>query len=74
MHLKSILSTLDITLIDHIIVSGRFFRPVFEGDTSENAFAAPIKFSYGERPHADGVREAEPMAAAGIPYYGNVEQ
>lgn len=74
LHLKSLLSNLDITLIDHIIVSGRFFRPVFEGDTSENAFAAPIKFSYGERPFADGVREAEPMAAAGIPYYGNVEQ
>lgn len=73
-YLKNLLSNLDITLIDHIIVSGRFFRPVFEGDEREERLASSTKFSYGDRPFANGVREADLQAAAGVPYFGNIEQ
>ncbi len=73
-YLRNLLSNLDITLIDHVIVSGRFYRPVFEGEEGENCFASPIKFSYGDRVLANGVREAEPQAASGIPYFGNAKK
>ncbi len=73
-YLRDLLSNLDITLIDHIIVSGRFYRPVFEGEIGENRFASPIKFSYGERVLSTGIRVSEPQIAAGIAYEGKIEE
>ncbi len=69
-YLKDLLSNFDITLIDHIIVSGRFYRPVFEGEVGESRFAASKPFSYGEKVLSTGIRVFEPAAAANIPYQG----
>lgn len=73
-YLKELLANFDITLIDHIIVSGRFYRPVFEGEVGENCLASPTPFSYGERSVATGIRVSESIAAADIPYKGKEEQ
>jgi hypothetical protein len=73
LYLKDLLANFDITLIDHIIVSGRYYRPVFEGEIGENRFAAPKKFSYGEKILPTGIRICEPKAASDIPYKGNCE-
>ncbi len=72
-YLKDLLANFDITLIDHIIVSGRFYRPVFEGEMGENRFAASKSFSYGERIAPTGIRVCETKAAADIAYKGNTE-
>ena len=72
-YLKDLLSNFDITLIDHIIVSGRYYRPVFEGEMGENRFAASKSFSYGEKILSTGIRVCEPKAASDIPYKGNAE-
>lgn len=72
-YLRNILLNLDITLIDHIIVSGRFYRPVFEEEADANDLASSEDFSYGEKSAAGGIREAEPLAASGIPYYGMIK-
>jgi DNA repair protein RadC len=72
-YLKDLLANFDITLIDHIIVSGRFYRPVFEGEVGENKFAAPNSFSYGEKIAPTGIRVCETKAAADIAYKGNTE-
>lgn len=73
-YLRDLLSNLDITLIDHIIVSGRYYRPVFEGETGENVLASSKPFSYGDRSANSGIRVFEPMAAADIPYKGIKEE
>ena len=62
------LANFDITLIDHIIVSGRYYRPVFEGETRENKFAAVTPFTYGSRVASTGIRVCEPAVAADIQY------
>ena len=72
-YLRDILMNFDITLIDHIIVSGRYYRPVFEGEARENKLAAPISFSYGSQPAPNGIRVGEPTAAADI-YYSEIEE
>ncbi len=72
-YLKDLLSNFDITLIDHLIVAGRYYRPVFEGEVEENSFAAPISFNYGEKIVPTGIRVYEPKAASDIPYKGNTE-
>lgn len=72
--LRDFLANFDITLIDHIIVSGRYYRPVFEGETRENKFAAVSSFSYGSGIAPTGIRVAEPSVAAGINYSENNEE
>jgi DNA repair protein RadC len=72
-YLKDLLSNFDISLIDHIIVSGRYYRPVFEGEIGENKFAAPKSFSYGDKILPTGIRVFEPKAAADVHYKGNTE-
>ncbi len=72
-YLKDLLSNFDIALIDHIIVAGRYYRPVFEGEMGENRFAAPKPFNYGEKVVPTGIRVYEPKAASDIPYKGNAE-
>ena len=72
--LKDVLKNLDIHLIDHIIVSGRFYRPVFEGEVGENKFAAKPKFSYGSVKSKDGIRYSDVAAAASIMYQGLGEE
>lgn len=70
--LKNLLSSVGINMIDHIIVCGRFYRPVFEGEEGEKNFASPVKFSYGIKPDHTGIRVAEGyIAAASVPYKGN---
>lgn len=73
-YLRDLLGNLDITLIDHIIVSGKFYRPVFEANVDEKRFASPISFSYGETLLPNGIRVSEPHAAAGIIYEGNTDK
>ncbi len=73
-YLKDLLANLDITLIDHIIVSGRFYRPVFEANVGENRLASAISFSYGEKLSQSGIRVFEPHVAAGIIYEGNTDK
>lgn len=73
-YLKDMLANFDITLIDHIIVSGRYYRPVFEGEVGENRLASSNPFSYGERPLTTGIRVSELVAAADIPYKGKEDQ
>ena len=34
-YLRNMLANFDINLIDHIIVSGRYYRPVFEGEVCD---------------------------------------
>lgn len=72
--LKGILGNLDINLIDHIIVSGRFYRPVFEGELGENKFASKPKFIYGNATNKDGIRFSDSKAAASIMYKGLDEE
>ncbi len=66
--LRDLLANFDITLIDHIIVSGRYYRPVFEGETRENKLAATTPFTYGSRVVSTGIRVCEPAVAADIQY------
>lgn len=73
-YLKDLLANFDITLIDHIIVSGRYYRPVFEGEVGENRLASSNPFSYGEKTLTTGIRVSEPVVAADILYKGKEEQ
>jgi len=73
-YLKDLLANLDITLIDHIIVSGCYYRPVFEGQEKENHLAASKVFSYGERGIANGIRVSEPQVASDIPFDKNLSE
>ena len=50
------MANFDIKLIDHIIVSGKYYRPIFEGEKAEHRLAAPINFSYGEAVSSNGIR------------------
>lgn len=71
-YLKGLLSGVNINLIDHIIVSGRYYRPIFEGELGENTLNSPVNFTYGPKPDATGIRIAEDLvAAADVPYKGN---
>ena len=72
-YLKELFSTLDINLIDHVIVSGRFYRPVFEGELGENKLASKNTFSYGKASLANGVRVFELKVASSIPYETDVK-
>ncbi len=72
-YLKGLLTGVNINLIDHIIVSGRYYRPVFEGEVGENRFVSPVNFTYGPPPDATGIREAVDLVAADVPYKGNDE-
>jgi len=72
-YLKELFSTLDINLIDHVIVSGRFYRPVFEGELGENKLASKNTFSYGKASLANGVRVFELKVASNIPYETDVK-
>ncbi len=54
--LRDLLSMLNIRFIDHIIVSGRFYRPIFEEQTMECKFASSKKFTYGKATES-GIRE-----------------
>jgi DNA repair protein RadC len=66
--LRDFLANFDIKLIDHIIVSGRYYRPVFEGEMRENKLAATVPFSYGSFTTQTGIRVGEPSVAAEIHY------
>lgn len=70
-YLKDLLATLDITLVDHIIVSGCYYRPVFEGNEKVKRLAASKNFSYGDRGDVNGIRVFEPRVASDIPFDGN---
>lgn len=72
-YLRDLLANFDITLIDHIIVSGRYYRPVFEGEIQENRFASSKSFTYGEKVLSTGIRVCETKAASDIPYKGYTE-
>ncbi len=72
--LRDFLANFDITLIDHIIVSGRYYRTIFEGKSGENKFAAGGSFSYGSSTVPTGIRVVEPSVAAGINYSENNEK
>lgn len=67
-YLRDLLANFDIVLIDHIIVSGRYYRPVFEGETRENKLVSAPNFSYGNGKVSTGIRVGEPAAAADIRY------
>lgn len=69
-YLRDTLATLDITLIEHVIVSGRYYVPVFEREAGESSLAAPKNFFYGDTVSETGIRVSDPVAAAGIPYKG----
>ena len=71
--LKDLLMGMDINFIDHIIVSGKFYRPIFEGEVRENNLASPVNFSYGENGDFMGIRSFEDRAASPIMYDGNTE-
>ncbi len=72
--LRDFLANFDITLIDHIIVSGRYYRAIFEGRSGENKFAACGSFSYESGTIPSGIRVVEPSVAAGINYSENDEK
>lgn len=72
--LRDFLANFDITLIDHIIVSGRYYRAIFERIGGENKFAAGGSFNYGSSSTATGIRVVEPSVAAGINYSENDEK
>lgn len=67
-YLRDMLANFDITLIDHVIVSGRYYRPVFEGEARKNRLASHIPFSYGSNNDPNGMRFCERAAAASIRY------
>ncbi len=69
-YLRGLLANFDITLIDHVIVSGRYYRPVFESEVGKDRLAANAPFSYGKAVSSTGIRESEPAAASGIGYTG----
>lgn len=66
-YLKDLFDNLDIVLIDHIIVSGRFYRPIFEEKLGENKFASPKRFAYGAST-LSGIRTSELIAASDVPF------
>ncbi len=66
-YLKELLGNLDILLVDHVIVSGRFYRPVFEDITGEKKLSSTKKFVYGQKT-VTGVRSADLVAASDVPY------
>ena len=72
-YLRDMLSNFDISLIEHIIVSGRYYRPMLENEINENNLASPYSFSYGKKELPDGVRVFDIKAASGIPYKRNAE-
>ncbi len=66
--LRDLLFDVNIKMIDHVIVSGRFYRPVFENDPFEKQLASPLPFSYGASSDPEGVRAAELLAASDTGY------
>ena len=64
-YFREFLKTFEITLYEHIIVSGRFFYPVFEGEVYENE-PVPKPFSYGKAFLSKGVRLDDPDPAGDI--------
>lgn len=72
--LRDFLANFDITLIDHIIVSGRYYKAIFDGQSGENKFAAGGSFNYGSSSITTGIRFVEPSVAAGINYSENDEK
>ena len=62
--LRDCLKTFEITLIEHIIVSGRYYRPMFEkSDAVEAKLAASINFDYGSCDNDEGIRTGDPDEA-----------
>jgi hypothetical protein len=63
--IKDLLYNVDINLVDHIIVSGKYFRPIYQGELYENNLLSPVMVTR--------VRSFSPdneigRAAADIPY------
>lgn len=60
-YLRDLLAAFDINLLDHVIVSGRFYRPVFACDKmGENKLAAPSGFKHGTNGAPTGIGLGEP--------------
>ena len=68
-YLRDLLSAFGISLVDHVIVGGRYYFPIFEGEARENKLPVPKAFSYGNRTENSGVRLGDPDAAFGIPCF-----
>ena len=71
-YIKDLLSSMGIELVDHIIVSGRFYRSAFAGDICEDQLTASANYTYGKGLD-DGVGIADDLVAANISYKGKQE-
>ncbi len=58
-YLYELLDKLDIYMAEHVIVSGRFYRPVLGKDNEKKLAAASIPFKYNGEAAPDGVRIAD---------------
>ena len=71
-YLKDLLSTMGLELVDHIIVSGRFYRSAFAGEIDDSCLVAPANLSYVKHKNS-GTKEADDLVASAIPYKGTRE-
>lgn len=69
--IKDLLYNVDINLVDHIIVSGKYYRPIFQGETKENALASSVIATEGNPFLPDNELG---RAASDIPYDRGTEQ
>ena len=69
--IKDLLYNVDINLVDHIIVSGKYYRPIFQGETKENALASSVIVTEGNPFLPDNELG---RAASDIPYDRGTEQ
>ena len=69
-NLKSVLKGVGIDLIDHIIVSGKYYKPIFGGFLGESQFASRANFAYDPNLDSADIGEACLAVAADVPYKG----
>ncbi|MBO5701851.1 MAG: DNA repair protein RadC [Clostridia bacterium] len=70
-NLKSVLKGVGIDLIDHVIVSGKYYKPIFGGLLGESHFASRANFAYDPNLDSNDIREADLAVAADVPYKGD---
>ena len=66
--LKAVLKSVGIDLIDHVIVSGKYYKPIFGGKLGESQFASRVNFAYDPNLDEGEIQEADLAVAADIPY------
>jgi DNA repair protein RadC len=72
-NLKSVLKGVGIDLLDHIIVSGKYYKPIFGGVQGEVQLASKANFDYDPNLDNKDIREASLAVAADIPYQGGTD-